>query len=346
MFDGAFAAKCVDENTSMKLAIVKLSALGDIVHAMVALQFVKRQDSRVEIDWLVERRFAGILEDNPHIRRILTVDIKAVKHNKRGFFAQFKQLLNYRRHHYDCVVDAQGLIKSAVAGRILASNMIGFDGNSIRERPASLFYRQTVACPYDVNSIDRNVKVIARALNFSVDRDEILEKEAFLFYRPPDDRLQDFLQAPSPKILFVVGSSWLSKNYPKEKFLNVVNGLTGSRWIVWGNAEEKNMAEWIAQRSDARVLPSLDLNHLKAAVAGADLVIGNDTGPTHMAWALNRPSITLFGPTPVIRTYQTSINKVLKSPSLVNPFKLNKNDFSIKQIDENAIIEVADSLLK
>jgi heptosyltransferase-1 len=92
-------------------------------------------------------------------------------------------------------------------------------------------------------------------------------------------------------------------------------------------------------------MPRLDLNSLKALIAKADLLIGNDTGPTHMAWALNRPSITIFGPTPVRMTYQTNINKVVKSASIVNPLKLNRLDNSIQEIDENEIIELAKALL-
>jgi heptosyltransferase-1 len=89
----------------------------------------------------------------------------------------------------------------------------------------------------------------------------------------------------------------------------------------------------------------MSLNDLKALIAEADLVIGNDTGPTHMAWGMNRPSITLFGPTPVSRVYQTDINKVLKSPSVVNPFKLDRSDFSIGEIAETEIIRLAEQLL-
>jgi heptosyltransferase-1 len=81
-------------------------------------------------------------------------------------------------------------------------------------------------------------------------------------------------------------------------------------------------------------------------IARADLLIGNDTGPTHMAWALNRPSITIFGPTPVSRVYQTDINRVVKSTSTVNPYKLNKNDFSIREIGEQEIIQQTAPLLE
>jgi heptosyltransferase-1 len=100
------------------------------------------------------------------------------------------------------------------------------------------------------------------------------------------------------------------------------------------------------QSKTIKVMPRLDLNSLKALIAKADLLIGNDTGPTHMAWALNKPSITIFGPTPVSRVYQTSINKVVKSASIVNPYKLNKQDYSIREIDENEVIELAKALLR
>jgi heptosyltransferase-1 len=101
----------------------------------------------------------------------------------------------------------------------------------------------------------------------------------------------------------------------------------------------------MTQSSFIHVLPALKLNDLKALLSQVDLVIGNDTGPTHMAWGLNTPSITLFGCTPISRVYQTPINQVLKSPSIVNPRKLNKRDDSIKMIKSSDIIQLTKSLL-
>ncbi|MGY6275564.1 lipopolysaccharide heptosyltransferase I [Methylomonas sp. MgM2] len=329
----------------MKLAIVKLSALGDIVHAMVALQFLKAARPEVEIDWLVEQRFAGLLEHNPDIRRILTVNLKALKTDKSAVCSEIAKLGNYAKREYDLVIDAQGLIKSAIAARLLGKHCIGFDRSSIREKAATWFYRRTVAYPYDANTIDRNVAVLTQPLGISVSRPQILAKQPFLFYRAADPALDEYFQPGQAHVLFVVGSTWASRNYPKEKYLEVMRGLQAKCLISWGSDEERRSAEWLAERCGAAVLPSLTLNDLKAVMARVDLVIGNDTGPTHMAWGLNRPSITLFGPTPVSRVYQTDINKVLKSPSAVNPFKLDKNDFSIGEIDQNAVIALAESLL-
>ena len=330
----------------MKIAIVKLSALGDIVHAMVALQFIKAARPDIEIDWLVEQRFAGLLADNPDIGQILSVDLKTLKTDKTGIFREIAKINAYAANNYDLVIDAQGLIKSALVARLLSRRCAGFDKHSIRETAAAWLYSQTVAYPYDANTIDRNVAVLTQPLNVTVSREQIVAKQPFLFYQTPQQSLDAYLPAGQAQVLLVIGSTWPSRNYPKESYLQIAQALNANCLISWGNDQEREAADWIARRSEARVLPRLSLNDLKAVIAQMDLVIGNDTGPTHMAWGLNRPSITLFGPTPVSRVYQTEINKVLKSPSAVNPFKLDKNDFSIAQIKATSVIALANDLLK
>lgn len=330
----------------MKIAIVKLSALGDIVHAMVALQFIKQAFSKIKIDWVVEERFSGVLENNPDINQILSVNIKALKQNKIGFFKELDKIKGFSQNNYDQVIDAQGLVKSAITARLMSANTAGFDKYSTREQLAAMFYTKKISCPYDANTIDRNVAVIGESLELDISQKQILSKEPFLFYKDWDNRLEEYFPKGVTTILFVIGSTWPSRNYPKEKYLNVIKKLNVKSLIIWGNEQEKQDAEWIVERTrKATVLPKINFNNLKAVLAHSDLVIGNDTGPTHMAWGLNKPSITLFGPTPVSRVYQTRINKVIKSSSVVNPFKLNKNDFSIQEIDEKEIIELAESLL-
>lgn len=328
----------------MKIAIVKLSALGDIVHAMAALQFIKAALPLAQIDWIVEERFAGVLADNPHLNNVLGVNLKALKTDKWRIFAEINKIRGYAEQGYDLVIDAQGLIKSALVSRLLSANCVGFDQDSIREKWAALFYNRHVAYPYDANTIDRNVAVLTQPLGLNVTPTQIQAKQPFLFFQPPQTPLDEYFPAGQPNVILVIGSTWPSRNYPLEKFLQVIFGLEANFLICWGNEKEHWMAQWLAERSLARVLPQLSLNDLKAALARADLVIGNDTGPTHMAWGLNLPSITLFGPTPVSRVYQTDINKVLKSPSQVNPFKLDKNDFSIAEIDPRAVIALSNEL--
>lgn len=330
----------------MKIAIVKLSALGDIVHAMVALQFIKARFPDSQIDWLVEERFADLLRDNPHISNVLTVNLKAAKKNKTAIFQEIKTVRRYAKENYDLVIDAQGLLKSAITARLLSSNVAGFDKHSIREPLASFFYSQKIASPYEKNTIDRNVDVLTKSLGFSVSREEILTKKPFLFFHQPTVNVSDFLRNDLKNIVFVIGSTWESRNYPAEKFVEVANTLQQNCLVIWGNQSEREKAEMMAQHSPfIKVLPALNLNDLKALLSKVDLVIGNDTGPTHMAWGLNIASITLFGCTPISRVYETDINKVLKSPSNVNPRKLNKHDDSIKTIKIIEITELAIMLL-
>jgi len=329
-----------------KIAIVKLSALGDVVHALVALQFIKNKFPLLQVDWIVEASFAPVLEDNPHINTIYKVNLKNIKKDKFSIFKQIKVIREIAQNQYDMVIDAQGLFKSAIVSKLLKSTVVGFDKNSIRESLASSFYTHKVSISYESNAIDRNVKVLSQALNIEISRDDILNKKAFLFYKNEDKTIYDFISKNQKNILFVIGASKKNKMYSKEKFASIIKNINANSLIIWGTQEEKEMALFIASKSEAKVLPKIDLNSVKALIEKVDLVIGNDTGPTHMAWALNVPSITLFGNTPGYRnTYITNINQVIESDSKVNPLRLDQNDFSIREIEEEKIIKLAKSLL-
>lgn len=329
-----------------RIAIIKLSAMGDIIHAMVALQYIKRQYPNLQIDWFVESAFSGVLENNPDINQIIKLDLKSIKKDKKEIINQIKLIKKYEKNSYNLVIDAQGLIKSAIVSFFLGKNRVGFSKNSTREKLASFFYTKRVDIAYDKNAIERNVKILSQALNFEITKDDILNKKPFLFYKNENEVIYEYLSKDKKNVLFVIGASWPSKMYSKEKFAKIINNLDENCLITWGNETEKDIANFIANISKAKVLPKLDLNSLKAIMSKVDLVIGNDTGPTHMAWALNISSITLFGNTPGYRnTYITNINKIIESKSIVNPFKLDRNDFSIKEIDENEIINTAKGLL-
>ena len=329
----------------MRVAIVKLSAMGDIIHAMVALEYIKKANPSLHVDWVVEESFASLLEGNPHIDNILRVKLKAIKKDKKVFFVEYKKVREYAKNSYDLVIDAQGLLKSAMVSKLLGGKVAGFSKESIREKLASYFYAQKVDIAYSANTIDRNMAVICQPLGLHVSPEMILEKKPFLYYEE-SLHVDEFLSKKMKNIVFVIGSTWESRNYPKEKFLEIANELKENSLICWGTQEERSRAEWIEKNSSyAKALPKMDLNQLKEVIAKSDLLIGNDTGPTHMAWGFNVPSITIFGPTPVNRVYETDINLVVKSNSEVNPYKLDKNDFSIKDIDSKEIVKMAKRLL-
>ena len=329
-----------------KIAIIKLSAMGDIIHSMVALEFLKRAYPNLKIHWFVEEAFSKVLENNPNIDKIINLNLKSIKKSKKNIFSQISFIKSFKKEKYDLIIDAQGLIKSALVARILGKNIVGFSKNSTREGLSSIFYRKKISIEYDKNVIDRNCFLISKALNFDISKDDILNKKPFLYFKNENREIYKYLDENKKNILLIVGASWKSKMYSKEKFAKIVSCMNENFIIAWGNEEEYEVASFIANRSSAKVLPKIDLNSLKALVSNVDLVIGNDTGPTHMAWALNIPSITIFGNTPDYRnTYITNINRTIKSKSIVNPFKLDKQDFSINEIDEKDIIKMAKEIL-
>ena len=316
----------------MRIGIVKLSALGDIVHAMVVLQYIKKNLQNATIDWFVEERFSEILKNNPHINSVYKVRLK---NNKLGFFKEYKKLKKLQP--YDMVIDLQGLIKSAIVSKILSKNVIGFNKNSLREPLASKFYTTSFDIPYDTNVIHRNLTLTCKALKIQIP--DLQTKEPFLY---TNSKLEI-----KPTLLIVVGSSWQSKIYPKEKFIEIINSLHVKTYIAWGNELEKEAAEFIASKTDAKTLPKLSLDELKNIILNSSLVIGSDSGPTHMAWALNRPSITIFGPTPSQRnTLTTDINLTVDCEKTIDANNLDKNDFCIKNIEPKKIVNLAKELLK
>ena len=316
----------------MKIAIVKLSALGDIVHAMVVLQYIKKNFPTATIHWFVEGRFAGVLENNPDIDALHKVKLK---NNTLNFLKEYKKLKKLAP--YDLVIDLQGLIKSSIISRILSKNIVGFDKNSLREPLASLFYSEKHSIPYEENVILRNMQLVSKALNFICP--DLQLKEPFLYYKSTIDI--------HPTLLIVAGSSWKSKIYSKEKFLDIINALQIKTFIAWGDDEEKVTAQFICNHTKATMLPKLSLDELKKVIANSALVIGGDSGPTHMAWALNIPSITIFGPTPSQRnTLKTDINLTVDCDKIINAKELDKKDFCIQQIEPEKIIKKAKELLK
>ncbi|MDQ7059994.1 MAG: glycosyltransferase family 9 protein [Sulfurimonas sp.] len=178
-----------------------------------------------------------------------------------------------------------------------------------RESLATLFYKSTSHISYESNVVKRNAFVVCDALEFTIDDAMLLDKKAIFNiskeYKLPHDK---------KNIAFVIGASWESKIYPKELVVQICNELKENIYIIWGSEAEKKSAEWIVKNTPyASLSPSLALDELVSYISAMDLLIGNDTGPTHIAWAQNIPSITLLGPTTTRMIYETPKNIGIKS---------------------------------
>jgi len=321
------------------IAIVRLSALGDIVNSSIVLQFIKQRYPDIKIDWICEEAFAPVLNTLEEIHQVHTINLKELK-KKRSFSLLRKNIKKLKMlPTYDLIIDMQGLLKSALVSRLICKRVHGFDKNSIREAIATTFYSSTTSIAYEENIILRNVALINDALDLSITK-EMIENKKASFY------LSDTLTCKEKTVALVIGASWPSKIFPIEKHMEICQQIDANFVVIWGSPSEKEEAiKIVSTCNNATLSEKMNLSELVHYLSHVDLVIGNDTGPTHMAWAQNIASITLFGPTNTRMIYETSKNIAIESPSPVNILKINKNDFSIYDIDVNHVIIEAKKLL-
>src|SRR3989339_940562 len=162
---------------NFRIAIVRLSALGDIVNTAVVLQIIRHHYPHAIIDWVVEEAFAPILNNHPLLNDVIAIPLKRIKKTKS--FHLLRETINTlkSRPPYDQIIDAQGLLKSALVSSFLKGSVHGFDRHSGREAIAAWFYDTTSSIPYEMNVIKRNVLVITQALHIPYDENTILHKE-------------------------------------------------------------------------------------------------------------------------------------------------------------------------
>jgi len=328
----------------MRIAIIKLSAMGDIIHSMFLLQLIKRELPEVTIDWYVDSTFSELLSHNPHLDKVNSIPLKLFKENK-NYLGIIKLLFDLRKHRkYDLVIDMQGLIKSAVVGFFLKKKRVyGFDRKSIKESFASFFYDVKVQLPYDMNILERNLGLVSSALNINLVRQDIRKVNQFIFFLQSKKTVRKL----SKYILLIPGASFSSKRYPEEGFIEITKNINSNFVVVFGSEEEKSSAVKIEKYGrNVKKIGNLNLNELKILIFNSSLVIGGDTGPLHMAWAFSIPSIGIFGPTLAKRNfYETKKNKSIQASEEVDSSKINKNSEVIKKIKPFEIVKIANQIL-
>ena len=322
----------MQNKNQLKIAIVKLSALGDIVHAAIVLQFIKKHCPNAHITWLVDARFASLLKDHPLIDELVVLPLK------QSFKQSYKILKTLGK--FDKVIDLQGLFKSAVVAKIIGKQTYGFSRESVKEKIAARLYRHKFKIDYNENIIIRNLALVAFALNFSFEASEILEKvpcfEASEIYKN---------ESGKKRVLIAAFASEESKIY--NKFKDVIRLLEECEiYLCYGSESEKVRAEAIISGTSAKLLEKLSIKEMISFIASCDLVIGNDSGLTHLAWAMNRPSITLFGNRPSHRNaYITDKNLVIDMGKQIDARGIDKNDFCIREIFPETVANFAKRLL-
>ncbi len=315
----------------------------------VFLAAIKERFTDAQIEWFVDERFGAILEHSPYIDKLHPIALKSALTtlNPLKIFKLFKSL---RAYEYDIIIDMQGLVKSALITQMLkAPKKVGFDYASAREGLSAFFYSQKVSIAYDEPILKRNFTLLSQALNLP--KNEIsdgLSSRAKVFSYQDSPKINALnLNQNKPKILFVLETSQINKTYPTERFKELALMLENFQiCLLWHADEHKatTLYHALKHQRDVLLLPKLTLNEVKALLFKMDLIIGGDTGITHLAWALQKPSITLYGNTPMERfKLESPINVSLTGNSNAN---YHKKDFSIQNIDPKKIKECVLNILK
>ena len=311
----------------------------------MAIQFIRKHIANAHISWFCDARFEQIARLLAGVDEVVALPLKDKK------FLKSFGILRQKQGQFDIIIDLQGLLKSALVSRSLGKNIFGFDRFSAKEGLASIFYTHKYSCNYDKNIILRNLELCAFALNFSFDEKEILTKEPCFLKnsRIPSDESRipnKNSRIPNKKILIAPFASESSKCY--AHFASVIKGAKefAQCFLVAGSEPEREKATKLAS-SGATLLAPLDLAQILEFMDTCDLIIGNDSGITHLAWAQNYATITLFGNRSGARNaFATPKNLIIQATPKheIDAFHIDKSDFCINDIDPAQIIAKAKGL--
>jgi lipopolysaccharide heptosyltransferase I len=276
------------------ILVVRLGALGDLVHALPAVAALRAAWPDARIDWLVDGRYAALLAMVPIIDRAIVVG------GATGA-STLSVLRALRRGRYDAAIDLQGLLKSAAFARFSgARDTIGFATAQLRERAASLLYTTRVRADDRGHVIRKNLSLV-RALGIAADA------MTCPLVVPPTPKLAEvrtLLGAGDAGAFAVInpGAGWPNKQWPADRYGAVAAHL-GRRHglpslVAWGPGElERAERVAVASEGAARVAPATSLADLVALARAAALFVAGDTGPLQLAAAVGTPVVGVFGPT-------------------------------------------------
>ena len=291
-----------DSSRSPRILIVRLSAIGDVIHTMPVLCALRAHFPQAMIAWAVEERAAVLLRGHEALDELIELPRGFLK--SPGVVLRLRNRL--RERAFDVAIDTQGLTKSALVGWLSgAKRRIGLARPAGRE--LSPWFANERVLPTATHVIDQNLELL---VPLGIQRPEVR------FQVPEDDAdrqtagrwiLEANMDNAAGVAIVNPGAGWPSKLWPPERYAQVARHL-GLAWrlgvlVVWAGAAEKAAAETIVAGSEgvARLAPATTLRQLASLARRASLFVGADTGPLHLAVAVGTPCVGLFGPWPAER---------------------------------------------
>ncbi len=312
----------------MRILVVRLSSMGDVIHALPAVASLKHSFPRSTLTWVIRPKWRSLLEGNPFVDKVI-----AMERTARGALAAVREL---RRERFDVVVDFQGLLQSAlVAALARADKKVGLHRSQARERAAALFY-STAVLTKATHRVDANLELAAAAGASNM----------LHVFPVPEGKPEGTL----PEGRFVLASplaGWESKQWPFEFYEEVAHELRmqlGLPLVVNGPPQSAGL---LARVPGAQIHLS-GVDGLIDATRRAYAVIGVDSGPLHLAAALSKPGVAIYGPTDPAShgPYGGSI-RVLRSADAVTSYKRRAAfDQSMRAISPGAVLDALEEALK
>ncbi|TKV19635.1 lipopolysaccharide heptosyltransferase RfaC [Citrobacter sp. wls613] len=282
----------------MRVLIVKTSSMGDVLHTLPALTDAQRAIPGIQFDWVVEEGFAQIPSWHSAVDRVIPVAIR--RWRKAWFSAPIKAERKafrdaVRLQQYDAIIDAQGLVKSAaLVTRLGRGIKHGMDWSTAREPLASLFYNCKHHIARQQHAVERTRELFAKSLGYT-------KPQSQGDYAIAQHFLNDLNADAGQYAVFLHATTRDDKHWPEANWRELIGQLhnAGIRIkLPWGAPHEEARAKKLADGFNyVDVLPRMSLEEIASVLAGAKFVVSVDTGLSHLTAALDRPNITLYGPT-------------------------------------------------
>ena len=305
-------------NSQKKFLVIKLSALGDIVHALPVARTLRQSYPQAFIAWMIEERYKELLHNNPDIDEIIPIRIKSWKKNwnRKTLKEILKIVKNLRQQNFDVVFDLHGLIKSGVIAMLSGARIkSGFHRKNCKEKISSIFFNKKA--PYmtgGIHVIDMYLTLVQSAL-------EIQNKvKQFPLPEIRHQKVEDFFQhhpeLTSKNIIGInPGAGFESKLWELERFAQLADRITvelnSSILLTWGPGEEHKINKIAASmKQKCWVAPSTTIQESIALYKHLTLLVTCDSGPLHLCAALGIPTVSMFGPTDPVRNGAYGLNHI------------------------------------
>ena len=301
----------MESDKKFKVLIVKPSSLGDIFHVFPAIAILTAAHPDVEIDWLVHPAFADVLKYCPNIRRIIFFRRKELG-SVKTFLPHFLKLFTeIRQKRYDLVVDFQGLFRSALFAWLARCRRIaGFA--SPKEPAAKFFYTERIIVPDSaLHAVDKNLSMMRQLLNSENTIANPFLQPVKAFSEKAEKLLRESGVAPSDRVVGIIpGARWQSKCWPPAFFAEIIAAVSRLhpelKFLILGSEADSQPSNEIIKSAAAAGIISLTgktgIGELVETIRRCEFIISNDSGPIHIAAAMNKTVFAFFGPTDPAKT--------------------------------------------